>query len=93
MCLFLFGGNPSIYCKTTRSVRICGQVTSIRLENIFWDILNQLSHSQGKTIGLFISKLYIEALDNNLDMRNFTSLLRCACITYLETHVASKGEE
>lgn len=93
MCTIFSGQDSYNYINTTRSIRICGHVTSIRLENKFWDILNQLSKSQGETMAQFLSKLYLEALDNNMDMRNFTSLLRCSCLIYLETKISDDNIE
>lgn len=83
-CVRFSGQNPFNYTSSARSVRICGHVTSIRLENKFWQILESLARAQNKTLGQFISKLYMEALDNKIDMKNFSSLLRCSCLIHLE---------
>ncbi len=91
MCTIFSGQNPYNYTNTTRSIRICGHVTSIRLENKFWHILDSLCQSHGKTMAQFLTKLYLEALDTNMDMRNFTSLLRCSCVIYLETTVPKEA--
>ncbi|MGY0162213.1 ribbon-helix-helix domain-containing protein [Edwardsiella tarda] len=87
ICTVFSEQNPFHYTSSARSVRICGHVTSIRLENKFWQILESLAISQNKTLGQFISKLYMEALDNNIDMKNFSSLLRCSCLIHLENRV------
>ncbi|WP_392451867.1 ribbon-helix-helix domain-containing protein [Edwardsiella piscicida] len=71
MCTIFSGQDPFNYTSSARSVRICGHVTSIRLENKFWEILERLAISQSKTLGQFISNLYIEAIDNKIDMKNF----------------------
>ncbi|AIJ10021.1 MULTISPECIES: ribbon-helix-helix domain-containing protein [Edwardsiella] len=92
MCTVFSGQSPFNYTSSARSVRICGHVTSIRLENKFWEILENLAISQGKTLGQFISKLYMEALDNKIDMKNFSSLLRCSCLIHLENTVAQFSE-
>ncbi|HHQ4528660.1 TPA: ribbon-helix-helix domain-containing protein [Aeromonas hydrophila] len=57
---------------------------SIRLENKFWTILEQLCQAQGRSMGLFLSELYQEALGNGMEMSNFASLLRCSCLVHLE---------
>ncbi len=64
-------------------MRICGHSTSIRLENKFWTILEQLCQAQGAPWGCF-SELYQEALGNGMEMSNFASLLRCSCLVHLE---------
>ncbi|AOV96841.1 aryl-sulfate sulfotransferase [Edwardsiella hoshinae] len=84
MCTVFSGQNPFNYTSSARSLRICGHVTSIRLENKFWEILENLASTQEKTLGQFISKLYMEALDHQIDMKNFSSLLRCSCLIHLE---------
>ncbi|MDF5704682.1 ribbon-helix-helix domain-containing protein [Aeromonas hydrophila subsp. hydrophila] len=57
----------------------------VRLENKFWTILEQLCQAQGRSMGLFLSELYQEALGNGMEMSNFASLLRCSCLVHLET--------
>lgn len=89
MCTVFSGQDPYNYTSTTRSVRICGHSTSIRLENKFWDILEQLCHAQGRSMGQFLSELYQEAQGNGMEMGNFASLLRCSCLIYLEANPAT----
>lgn len=81
----LFKGQPrENYATQSRSIRILGQVTSIRLENKYWDILEKISEEEGKVRSAFISELYIDSLEMNLDLKNFTSILRVTCIVFLE---------
>lgn len=90
MCTVFSGQDPYNYTCTTRSVRICGHGTSIRLENKFWDILETLSRSQQRSMGQFLSELYREAQSNGMEMGNFASLLRCSCLIYLESQPKDK---
>ena len=71
------------YAFQTRSVRLGGHATSIRLEAMFWAILDEVAARQNVTLGRFLSKLHDEsmALDDAAP-HNFASLLRCACLTY-----------
>ena len=83
----IFSKQPAeAYTCQTRSVRLCGHATSIRLEGAFWEILEEISESQGMRLGEFLTKMYIEVLDlnngNGKASLNFSSLLRCACLTY-----------
>ncbi|KUE81547.1 aryl-sulfate sulfotransferase [Aeromonas schubertii] len=89
MCTLFAGQSPDHYTCTTRSVRLCGHSTSIRLENKFWDILEQICQAEGRTIGQFLSALYQESLASGMDKSNFTSLLRCSCLIHLETRTAT----
>ena len=68
----------------TRSVRMNGQVTSIRLEAAFWQTLEELAESQGMTLAKFLTTLHDEVLELQGRVRNFASLLRCACLVYLQ---------
>lgn len=84
----LFSKQPiEAYSSQTRSVRLSGHVTSIRLEGIFWDILEEVAEVQEMSLGLFLSILYDEVIELTCDEEtltsNFTSLLRCGCLTYV----------
>ncbi|HBC3391092.1 TPA: ribbon-helix-helix domain-containing protein [Vibrio parahaemolyticus] len=68
----------------SRSIRILGHVTSIRIENKYWNLIDEIALSEGKSWTSFINELYLEVLDRNIDARNFTSLLRTSCVIFLE---------
>lgn len=84
MCQIFAGQAPERYSCETRSVRLGGHVTSVRLENAYWDILEEVSISQGMTLGKFLTTLHDEVLELQGEVNNFASLLRCACLTYME---------
>ncbi len=71
------------YDYQSRSVRIQGHVTSIRLEAMFWNILEESANAQDMTLAQFLSQLYDEVLKLHGEVYNFSSLLRCGCINYL----------
>ena len=74
------------YLYLTRSVRIQGVVRSIRLEHIFWQWLSRIAEEEGLSEAAFISKLYVEVSAScDEEKINFTSVLRCAVLTYLTT--------
>lgn len=70
------------YQFITRSIRIDGHATSVKLEASFWTILEEIANAQNMTVPKFISTVYQEALEYNGEVKNFASLLRCACLTY-----------
>ena len=78
------------YDYQSRSIRIQGHVTSIRLEAMYWSILEESAQAQEMTLAQFLSQLYDEVLKLDGEVYNFTSLLRCGCINYLN-HI--KGNE
>lgn len=88
MCQIFAGQDPERYQSTTRRLRLNGQSTSIRLENSFWAILDEIAATDGMTTPAFISRLHSEVLELRGEPANFTSLLRCACLAFLETSPA-----
>ena len=84
MCHVFAGQDPERYATTNRRLRLNGQSTSIRLENAFWDILDQLAERDGMSTPSFISTLHSEVLELRGEPSNFTSLLRCACLKFME---------
>ena len=82
MCQIFAGQNPERYQLETRRMRLNGQSTSIRLENAFWDILDQIAATAGVSTPAFISKLHSEVLETRGEPVNFTSLLRTACLIH-----------
>lgn len=85
MCQVFAGQDPHRYSGETRRLRLNGQSTSIRLENAFWAILDEIAAGEGVTTPTFISKLHSEVLELRGEPSNFTSLLRCACLKFIET--------
>lgn len=84
MC-HLFAGQPAEnFAYETRSVRIGGHSTSIRLEAAFWRTLEELAEVQGASLAKFLTMLHDEFLEVHGEAHNFTSLLRCACLTYTD---------
>jgi predicted DNA-binding ribbon-helix-helix protein len=83
MCQIFAQQSPARYESVTRRVRLNGQSTSIRLERAFWKILDQMAEKDGVSTPAFLSKLHSEVLLANSDVKNFTSLLRCACTIHL----------
>jgi predicted DNA-binding ribbon-helix-helix protein len=83
MCQIFAGQNPASYASELRSIRLNGYSTSIRLEAAFWEILDRIAADEGLTTGGFISTLHGEVLELHGEVRNFTSLLRCACLQHL----------
>ncbi len=84
MCHLFASQNPDSYVYETRSIRLNGQSTSIRLERIFWNILEQIAALEGMSVPVFISTLHREVLLMWGPVPNFTSHLRCICLVALE---------
>ncbi|WP_374547530.1 ribbon-helix-helix domain-containing protein [Rhodoblastus sp.] len=89
MCRFFANQHPDSYAFETRSIRLNGQSTSIRLEKIFWRILEQIARQQEMSVPRFISTLHDEILGLWGEVANFASHLRCICIVALENGPAA----
>ncbi|MBP7002792.1 ribbon-helix-helix domain-containing protein [Amaricoccus sp.] len=83
MCRIYAGQDPGRYQPETRSLRLNGQSTSVRLEAAFWEILDQIAAGEGVSTPAFISRLHDEVLLLHGEARNFTSVLRCSCLVWL----------
>jgi predicted DNA-binding ribbon-helix-helix protein len=60
---------------------------------LYWSILDDVAESQGFTTPAFISKLHREVLELRGAPQNFTSLLRSACLIYMDNRLATRMEE
>ena len=79
----LFAHQPQRdYESQTRSLRIDGHCTSIRLEMAFWDTLEEIANKEDMSLAKFLTKLHSEVLDHCGEVHNFASLLRCSCLIY-----------
>ena len=83
MCQLFINADSQLWTYRTKSLRIDGVVTSIRLEEFFWDILDELAFRDKMTVNQMITKLYHESLDADYDISNFTSFLRVCASRYL----------
>lgn len=84
MCQIFAGQDPDRYASQTRSLRLNGLSTSIRLENAFWGIIDRIADDEGVSTPAFVSKLHSEVLELRGEPENFSSLLRCCCLVYME---------
>jgi predicted DNA-binding ribbon-helix-helix protein len=81
MCHLFASQCPDSYAFETRSIRLNGQSTSIRVEKVFWEILEDIAAAEGMSVPRFISTLHQEILLLRGEVPNFTSHLRCICVT------------
>lgn len=90
MCKLFIGADADMWVSRTKSLRIDGVVTSIRIENFFWAILEEIAQRDRMTVNQLITRLYFESIDADHDLGNFTSFLRVCCGRYLA--LATRGE-
>ncbi|MGM9491094.1 ribbon-helix-helix domain-containing protein [Ideonella sp. YS5] len=82
MCEIFISADPAGYDSRTRSVRLHGVVTSIRLENLFWSVLDEIAARDGMGVVQLIEKLYDELVQARGGVGNFASFLRVTALRY-----------
>ena len=82
MCEVFISADPHSYDSRTRSVRLHGVVTSIRLENLFWLVLEEIARRDGMSVVQLIEKLYDELVAARGEVGNFASFLRVSALRY-----------
>lgn len=87
MCEIISNQRKSDYALSTRTVRLHGHVTSVRLENYFWDILYAVAVRKNLNIRQLLQKLNDEFFElKGEPPNNFASLLRVGCIKFSQAH-------
>lgn len=87
MCKIFISADPALYEPSTRSVRLHGVTTSIRLENLFWRVLDEIGRRDGMSVNQLITKLYDEIIEARGEVQNFASFLRVCSMRYLSLQV------
>lgn len=90
MCKIFISADPDLYRCRSRSLRLSGVATSIRLENLFWQVLEEIGARDGLSVAQLITRLYDELAEAGGDCANFSSFLRVSCGRYLALQVAGR---
>lgn len=94
MCRVYINADPILYESRTRSLRIHGVITTVRLENLFWDVLQEIAGRENLTTSQFAVKLYDELIALRGEVpTNFASFLRVCCLRYLSMREAKQPLE
>lgn len=88
MCKIFIGADPAFYETSTRSMRLHGVVTSIRLETLFWSVLAEIGRRDDLGLNQLITKLYDEITEARGEVDNFASFLRVCCLRYLSLQLS-----
>jgi len=92
MCEFFIKADPILYEQRSRTVRIHGVLTSLRLENMMWDTLAELAEEEGRTTNALIALFHDEIMAYRGEVPNFASFLRVTCMRYLrQRRAAAEG--
>ena len=82
MCEFFVKADPILYEQRSRTVRIHGLLTTIRLENMVWDVLAEMASEEGCTTNALIGQFHDEILAHRGEVPNFASFLRVTVMRY-----------
>ena len=63
MCQVFISADPHLYESRVRSVRLHGLATSIRLENLFWNVLDEIARRDRLSVPGLCTKLYDELIE------------------------------
>ncbi|WP_454762763.1 ribbon-helix-helix domain-containing protein [Cupriavidus campinensis] len=86
MCEIFIRANPDSYQTQSRSLRLHGVATSIRLENLFWEVLEELAQRDAMSVNQLLTRLHDELAEHRGEVSlsaNFASFLRVCCLRYL----------
>lgn len=83
MCEYFVKADPIQYEQRSRTVRIKNVLTSLRLENMVWDILAEMAEEEACTTNALIAKFHEEIMAHRGEVPNFASFLRVTSMRYL----------
>lgn len=91
MCQLYALTDPGAYRTQARSIRLSGHVTSVRLEQRFWQIVERIAAESSMSPARFISALHDEVLKERGEVGNLASLLRVVCVNYVQRQLESRA--
>lgn len=83
MCEIFISADPHSYESRTRSVRLHGVITSIRLENLHWEVLEEIGRRDGMSVTQLLERLHDELVATRGEVGNFASFLRVSALRYM----------
>ena len=89
MCEFFVKADPIQYEQRSRTIRIHGVLTSIRLENMVWDILAEMAEEERCTTNSLIVQFHDEILAHRGEVPNFASFLRVTSMRFLRRRLTA----
>lgn len=91
----LVGPFDEAWVCTTRSIRINGKVTSVRLENFYWNVIRGIAQEKSMPLPKLMTIFSGIAKSSETEHANFTSFLRVCCGRYLQSkmeHVVESNQ-
>ncbi|WP_331280682.1 ribbon-helix-helix domain-containing protein [Halomonas sp. BC04] len=63
MCRLFIGAEPELWEPQTRSMRLYGVSTSVRLERFFWEVLEEVGRRDDLTLSQLVANLSRESAE------------------------------
>ena len=76
----------------SHSLRVGHSVTSVRLENAFWEVLSAMAAEQSITLNQLLAKIYVETSEMN-GAYNTASILRVLCVQWATNSMKSENQQ
>lgn len=83
MCKLFIEADGRLWQTRLKSLRMQGFSTSVRLENFYWAVLEEVAGRDGMSLSQLLTKLHDELLVAHGEVENFASFLRVCCGRYL----------
>ncbi|MCK0199059.1 ribbon-helix-helix domain-containing protein [Ancylobacter sp. 6x-1] len=90
MCKLFIEADARLWQTRLKSVRLHGFSTSVRLEEFYWRVLEELAGRDGLTLSQLLAKLHEELTFAHGEVENFASFLRVCCGRYLALQLAGE---
>jgi predicted DNA-binding ribbon-helix-helix protein len=75
--------NMSLAQPHSKSVRLNGLATCLRLENVYWNILSAIARSNNCSVNAVLSYIDREVHLRYGGVKNFSGLIRVVCVAHL----------
>jgi len=92
MCEIFISADPELYTCRSRSIRLRGVATSLRLEKLYWQLLEEIGDRDGLSVPQLVAKLFDELSEAGGpgSPTNFASFLRVSCTRYLQLQLSGR---
>lgn len=80
---FVEGFNMDLAQPQSRSVRLNGLATCLRLEGVYWNVLSEIASCNSCSINAVLSYVDREVHLRYGGVKNFSGLIRVVCVTHL----------
>ncbi|GLK86335.1 ribbon-helix-helix domain-containing protein [Ancylobacter defluvii] len=83
MCKLFIEADARLWKTRLKSMRLNGFSTSVRLENFYWRVLEEIARRDAMSLPQLLAKLHEELTFAHGGVENFASFLRVCCGRYL----------